>query len=538
MYNFDKIIESMTLDDLCGQVLCYDMSTHRWTDEEFEIIAKETLPGGVFVYNSTEEEISKYNETINKNTKVPVIVASDAENGPGGPLQNEAILPQPMAWGACDDSELIEKAGRVTAEICRSKGIHWTFAPLVDINYNPNSPSINVRAISDSPKQVAKIAGAYIRGVQKDGLMAASAKHFPGDGMDDRNQHFCTVINSKSKEEWVQTYGYVYREMFRQGLMTVMVAHIALPAYQKGEYDEFLGYKPATLSYNLITKLLKEELGFKGCVVSDAMCMVGACSMVDPDRLAVEFLKAGGDMVLFALPTDFTYIKNAVLNGELSIERLKDAVKRVLKLKADVNILVGSDKVKKEISSTFSILDIANEISEKSINVVRNATGNFPLKLSKNGKILSVTLHGDNGTVNAYSMDTMHDELKKRGYTVTSLFNPGHKKVEEELENGCDAVLINCRMSSRDYCGGSLRIDWPHIAAFWRGKILKHPNVIFTSFGDPYKLYDFPFMKTYVNTFSNTPATQKAFVKALLGEIPAIGKSPVELKGLIERDVE
>lgn len=538
MDNFDKIIESMSLDDLCGQVLCYDMSTHRWTDEEFEVIARETLPGGVFVYNATEDEIKKYNEVINKNTKVPVIVASDAENGPGGPLQNETILPQPMAWGACDDDELIERAGRATAEICRKKGIHWTFAPLVDINYNKNNPSVNVRAISDSPNQVAKIAGAYMRGVQRDGLMAASAKHFPGDGMDDRNQHFCTVINSKSKEDWMNTYGYVYKEMFRQGLMTVMVAHIALPAMQEDEYDEYLGYKPGTLSYNLITKLLKEELGFKGCVVSDAMCMVGACSMVDPDRLAIEFLKAGGDMVLFALPADFTHVKNAVLSGELSMERLKDAVKQVLKLKANVRIFEDDEKIKAGIEVSEDVSLIADEISERSINVVRNATDNFPLKIPANGKILSINLQSEKPGVNAYPMSTLKEELEKRGYTVNELLNPGHRIVEAEVAKGYDAVLINSRISCRDYCGGSLRIDWSQISTFWRGRILKHPNVIFTSFGDPYKLFDFPFMKTYVNTFSNTSATQKAYVKVLLGEIPAVGKSPVELDGLIRREVE
>lgn len=538
MDKLDKIIEVMSIDELCGQVLCYDMSTRRWSDDEFDTIAKETLPGGIFVYNATGDEIKKYSDAINKNTKVPVIVASDVESGPGGPLKDETVLPQPMAWGACDDSRLIEEAGQATAEICRSKGIHWTFAPLVDINYNPNNPSVNVRAVSDSPNQVVKIAGAYMRGIQHNCCMAATAKHFPGDGMDDRNQHFCTVINSKSKEDWMETYGYVYREMFRQGLMSVMVAHIALPAYQENEYDEFLGYKPATLSYNLITKLLKEKLEFKGCVVSDAMSMVGACSMVDPDKLAVEFLKAGGDMVLFALPRDFYQLRNAVLNGELSVERLKDAVKRVLKLKDGVRLFNDKEGTADLETASLSIADIADKISEKSINVVRNASGVFPLKIAENGKILSVTLQKNTKSANAYSMDTMHKELEKRGYSVTELINPGHTKVEEELEKNYDAVLINCRMSSRDYCGGSLRIDWEHIAAFWRGRILKHPNLIFASFGDPYKLYDFPFIKTYVNTFSASPTTQKAYVKVLLGELPAVGKSPVELKGLIKREVK
>ena len=121
-----------------------------------------------------------------------------------------------MAWGACDDEELIEKAGIATAQICRKNGIQLTYSPLVDINYNKNNPVVNTRAVSDSPEQVVKIAGAYLRGLQKDNCMAATCKHFPGDGMDDRNQHFCTTINPMSKDEWMKTYGYVYKEMIKE----------------------------------------------------------------------------------------------------------------------------------------------------------------------------------------------------------------------------------------------------------------------------------------------------------------------------------
>lgn len=207
-----KIVQNMTLDELCGQVLCYLMPLKK-TPEENEEIIKKTKPGGIFVYSATPEEIENYTDTVNKYTSVPAVVASDAENGPVGPLKGDfTSLPYPMAWGACDDETLIEKGGIATARICRKNGIHWTFSPLVDINYNKDNPVVNTRAISDSPRQVAKIAGAYVRGIQKEGLMAASCKHFPGDGMDDRNQHFCTTLNTKSREEWFDTYGYVYKK--------------------------------------------------------------------------------------------------------------------------------------------------------------------------------------------------------------------------------------------------------------------------------------------------------------------------------------
>ena len=133
--------------------------------------------------------------------RVAVKVAADVEKGPGCAMEGEELLPFPMAWGAADDAHLTELAGEATAAIAQKNGIHWTFAPIVDLNRNPDNPVTNIRAISDSPEQVIKIGGAYMRGLQKENRMVACCKHFPGDGMDDRNQHFCTTINHLSKEE-------------------------------------------------------------------------------------------------------------------------------------------------------------------------------------------------------------------------------------------------------------------------------------------------------------------------------------------------
>lgn len=543
MKDINKIIESMSLDELCGQVLCYDLSGERWTEDQIREIFAETMPGGIFVYNATSEKIKNFSNIANKCARVPVIVSSDAENGPGGPVKDDVTLPNPMTWGACDDEELIEKGGVATAEICRENGIHWSFAPIVDININPNAPATNVRAISDSPYQVAKMAKAYVRGLQKNGLMAAGSKHFPGDGVDDRNCHFCTTINNLPMDEWMQTCGYVYREMFAAGVNTVMVGHTALPAYQEGkpdEYDEILGYRPATISRALMMDLLKGELGFEGCIVSDAMSMVGACAMIDPDELAVEFLRCGGDMVLFALPNDFYQIKKAVEEGRLPMDRLKDAVRRILILKQKVRLFEDQQQVLQSIEKQYDISRIAMEIAQKGITLVRDAKAVFPLNLQKGDRILICNLQGDEKQAvypGAYLLNEVAQALRERGFEVCELTNTGHRAVEQELQKGCACVLINCKLSSRDYLGGSLRADWSHIGAFWRGRILKHPKVIFTSFGDPYKLYEYPYMYTYVNAYSSVPATQQAFVRILLGEIPFQGKNPVSLEGFFDRQV-
>ncbi len=541
--NIDKInglIEQMTLDELCGQLLCY-LVPDKWTEEEFEKEVKRTHPGGIFFNRTNKNRIKACTDIVNNNSKIPVIVAADVENGPGCTIENEEFLPHPMAWGACDEPELVEKAGIATAQIARKNGIHWTFSPVIDLNMNSDNPVTNIRAVSDSPKQVVKMASAYMRGLQKGNMMLACCKHFPGDGVDDRNQHFCTTVNSLSKEEWMNTFGYVYKEMIKQGAATIMAAHIALPAYDDEMQDEILGFKPAILSRKLITGLLKEELGFDGCVVSDALTMIGSCSILDKDKIVVEFIKSGGDMALFAVPRDFDRIKNAVESGELSVDRVKDAVRRVLIAKNKVKLL-DENILPDEISEAYDIKEISNAIADKSINVVRNAEKLIPLNLNQGDKILIVNLqrHETERSKSLFVryLDTFAEEFKKRGFEVEVLrTNPGHAEIEEKMHDAA-CVLVNAKMSVYDYCGGSLRVDWGQINAFWTGAILQHPRVIFTSFGDPYKLYDYPYLRTYINAFSSSEASQRAAVKVILGEIDAVGKSPIAHKGFFERETE
>lgn len=539
-YNIEKMIEEMPLEELCGQLLNISI-TKRQTLEEFEAVVKKVRPGGLFASNLTQEEIRQRADIVNKYTNVPVIISADIEHGPGCCIKGAPLLPEPMSWGACDDEELIEKAGQVTAEICRQNGIHWSFSPVVDINMNKDNPVVNTRAISDSPKQVIKMAGAFVRGIQKNGYLLAGCKHFPGDGVDDRNQHLCTTINSLSKEKWMETFGYVYKEMFKLGIASVMVGHIGFPAVED-EIDPILGPKPGTLSKNIMLKLLREELGFEGCIVSDAMPMVGASMMCPQEKLATEFINAGGDMVLFALERDFDFILEAAKKGEISIERIKDAVRHILEMKDRARLFEDQEELVKGIEHTGNMEELSQEIADKSITIVRNSQGVIPLSLKESSRFLIINMQRndramENGTYIRH-MGVVADELRKRGHSVEvlSAFGLDHRKLEKLIDD-YDCILINCRISGRDYLGGTLRINFDNIGPFWRGAVANHPCMIFTSFGDPYKLYDLPFLKNYINAYSSSDDIQRAFVKVLLGEITAVGKNPVSLKGFFEREV-
>ena len=532
--NIEAIIEKMTLDDLCGQVLCYSVPLDKSENEleEFEEIFKRTKPGGVFMHEVTGEQIKTVTKLVNTYTCVPVIVSGDTEYGPNPIKDCEHILPNQMAWGACDDEKLIEKGGKATAQLCRKNGMHWSYAPVVDINYNKDNPVTNTRAVSDSPQHVVKIAGAYLKGLQSEGLMAGGCKHFPGDGIDDRNQHFCTSVNPLSKEEWMNTYGYVYKEMFKLNPGSVMVGHVSLPAFQT-ECDDLGVYLPATLSKSLMTDLLRGELGFDGCIVSDALSMVGVSAVVPENELPVRFINAGGDMLLFAEPSYFDYIKNAVLDGIVSMDRLKDAVRRILKLKETVGLL---DEKEPEVEITENIEEIATEIAEKSIKIVRDVDNILPLNLKSGDTVLLCSMFYKKNYADKFQY--IEKELNERGIKTIHLKNTWHRQIQEVFEKeNPTCVLVNCGLSTIDSSGASLRVDWNSIMTFWRGYIFKNPNVIFTSFADPYKLYELPFLRTYINAFSFTEESQKAFVRVITGEIEAKGKNPVELKGYFDREV-
>ena len=536
-YEFaEKLMLERSPEELCGQLLCYDVREHL-SYEALECDFRLAKPGALFFSEGVSPEFIKTcTELANQYSCLPVIVAQDVENGPGCVFRDLPAFPDPMAWGACDDPELIEQGGEVTAQLCRLRGVHWSFSPVVDINQNPNNPIVNIRCPSDDAKQVAKIAGAYSRGLQKNGYLMACAKHFPGDGTDDRNQHFCTTINRKSWKDWQSTFGVVYREMMRDGIASVMVGHIALPCYDEEENDPFFGPLPAVLSKSLISGLLKGTLGFDGCVVSDAMSMIGAVSRASLTELAVRFLCAGGDMVLFPGKNDFRYVTQAYRSGKISKDRMEDALRRIIGLKRRARLFEDQEALLKQIKVSLNADRIAQEIAEKSIKIVRNFAGVLPLNKPRNALVINLLRPFFDPPEEDHTLEPFVQELQKRGIQTRVLLNPNHYLIHEIMDQ-YDCVLINCKMSSKDYHGGSLRIGWDTIMTFWRGYVLQHKNLVFTSFGDPYKLYELPFLKTYINAFSAEKVSQQAVVQLILGEIQEKAKNPVSLKGFFEREV-
>jgi len=528
-------LRGMSQDEKIGQLLCWDISP-AWVRGEpgkiMEVVERYHV-GSLFVFDCKTAETTALTSELDRRTRIPVLIASDLEHGAAPAIRDGVEFPFLMAVGAANDEKLAEEMGRATAREGSAAGVQWTFSPVVDINFNPANPVVNVRSLGDDPARVARLAAAYIRGIQRDNLMAATAKHFPGDGVDDRDQHLCTSVNSFSRDKWHRTFGRVWKNVIREDVMSIMVGHIALPFKDKGR--GFIGGIPATLSRKVQIDLLKNELGFRGCIVSDALPMVGISSHVKLGELAARNIAAGSDVALFCDPErDFKAIKRAVADGMITGARLDDAVMRVLMMKARLGCLVSRrsfEPVTAQERAGFE--STARAIADKAATLARNVGGILPLRLSKGSKVLTITLQYDSGSGQGqdqserYRELTVIDEaLRERGIIVEH----AHNNTGPARSGKFDAVFLNVRIIPHCF-GGTIRMVGPLAWHFWNSLIPETRNLVVTAFGNPYLVHEIPSAPAMLLMYDYSPAGQRAAVASWLGENPIRGRSPVSLAG-------
>ena len=457
------------------------------------------------------------------NAKIPILITSDFENGCGSMLKGLTPFPYMMGLGATNSEEIAYNYGKATALEARSVGANWTFSPVCDLNINKRNPLVNVRGISDDPELAIRLLKQVIRGMQENGL-AACAKHFPGDGLDYRDQHIVTTNNHLCMEDWKKLSGRVFKELVDDGVYSIMAGHITLPDYQKEVFGN--GMKlPATLSHELISNLLKKEMGFRGVVVTDALDMGGFAGWYDSKQIAeIESFKAGCDMMLW--PTQ-DYVKNmteAVENGYVSMERLDDAVTRILDMKEKLGMF-DNDMHAIKLSETDKafVKKTQQESAEHSVTLIRDDANFFPLAPEKTQKIAIVPItHHEPAFEEA---ELLCEELKARGFEV-SYFKEGIKN--EEIDEN-DLVLY--ALFSRPFRPIGF-LDFHSTEARKVSAYLKYgtKKSLIVSFGSPYfgKQY-FERALTYVNAYSMLSPSVKAFVRAATGEISFSDFSPVDL---------
>jgi beta-N-acetylhexosaminidase len=383
--------------------------------------------------------------------------------------------------------------------------------------------------------------------LQENGV-AATVKHFPGDGVDERDQHLLTAVNTLSCKEWDATYGKVFKACIDAGALAVMVGHIALPEYSKtlapGIKDEDI--LPASLAYEITTTLLRKRLGFRGLVVSDATAMAGMAIPMGRPRAVPQTIAAGCDVFLFTrnLAEDFQYMKDGLANGILTEERLTDAVRNVLALKAALKLhtkktdgqLVPSVKAAKQVLQCEEHRALAVECADRGITLVKEEKGVLPLSPSKTKRVLLYGLEGEGEFLDGTASKSSNTErfkslLEREGFAVDIFVAPkgmeGALKPYADWVAGYDVMLYLASLGTKSN-QTTVRITWsPPMGSDVPIYISAVPT-IFISLENPYHLLDVPRVRTYINTYGASDTVLEILVDKLLGRSLFKGVSPVD----------
>jgi beta-N-acetylhexosaminidase len=517
----DRRLDAMSVTELAAQVLCPNLKG--WGETKTAELADAFALGAIFVADETPESLRMKTRVAAERLPDRPLVVADLVMGAGYALSGATLFPWEMAMGAADSEELCRIEGEAAAHEGRAAGINWTLAPVCDLNRDFRNSMMYARCYGDEPGPVLERTRAFVQGVQAGGLMAATAKHFPGDGADDRDPHISTPVNPLSRGEWDDTYGRVWRGLIEAGVLAVMPGHIALPAVDPGDGGPCP--PPATFSEKLLTGFLRGELGFDGIIISDAMKMTGLCSHAPLRERAARALAAGVDMILFASTADdHAGILDALREGRLREERLRDAARRVLDLKARLGLFGPEPEVAVDRPAYEAAV---REVSRRCVVPVREQAGLLPLQLGPGARVLTISIdHPDIGLRGmVQGLEAVDEALAAHGMAVTHLDNPPSGRVLGIMAD-FEAIFVNFHFPPHY---GTTRMDFRQFLSLRESFWPDHPRVVFTAFCNPYLVWELNHLPNLLTVYSNNIEAQQAAVAFWLGHQPVVGRHPVNL---------
>lgn len=533
-------LNSMTEDEKISQLFC--LITYTDDENYLKFLASDLKVGGVMTRTMSVDELTNTVTGLQKNAKIPMLISANLEAGLNQLCYGGIKVGSEMAIAATGEKKFARELAKVISEEAGAIGINWSFAPIVDIDLNYHNPITNTRTFGSNPKVVSSFAKEYIEEIQSHDI-AATIKHFPGDGVDERDQHLVASINSLSVEDWDKTYGYIYKNCIDDGVKTVMVGHIMQPEYSKFlnpllKDEEIL---PGLISKELLNDLLRKKLGFNGLIITDSTTMAGMTTVMKRCDAVPLTIAAGCDMFLFTknLEEDFKFMKDGVKNGVISKERLDEAVTRILALKASLKLhkkdnLPNFENIKKFINSKKHY-DIAKEIASRSITLVKEEEGVLPLNVNKYKKILVYKKEGESSAVGggttSGACDKFIEMLKKEGFYV-DVFKPtggweGMAKPISDYTNNYDLIVYLVSLATKSN-QTVVRIEWAEPMGADVPTLIKEIPTIMISLENPYHLLDAPRIKTYINTYGGTDIVLNELLNKLLGKDKFVGVSPVD----------
>jgi beta-N-acetylhexosaminidase len=517
-------------------------------------VAMTVLEEGQFLTKSQPYEAAMLLNQLQRQSKLPLLVAADFESGLGSRLGGTTVFPNAMAFGAAGKTEYAESFGKITAIEARAIGVHWNFFPVADVNSNPANPIINTRSFGADPDQVGDMVTAYIRGARAAGMLT-TAKHFPGHGDTATDSHLGVAQVSGNQQRLDSVELPPFRKAIAAGVDSVMVAHVSVPALEPDPN------RVATTSPAIVTHLLKEQLGFHGIVITDALDMAGLTRLYAANigRAAVEAFKAGNDMLLIPPDLDAAYrsMIGAVKTGEISKARLDASVRKVLRAKSDLGLqrsrLVDINAMDKLIGSPENIA-LGQRISDGAITLVRENGKVLPMAAEKvassalpygaeepiRNRIVLVVVSDD---VRLESGRVFERELHARipdarvfyvDPSIAAAVTPGILKATQEAEKVIVAVYAAPVPGARTFTNDVTSSD-PSGALIQKLLDQAAPKSVVVAVGSPYMAKDFPGIQNYLCTFSSAHVSEVSAVKALFGEIAIRGRLPVAIPNIATR---
>ncbi|WP_019637679.1 glycoside hydrolase family 3 protein [Paenibacillus fonticola] len=532
--------EGMTTDEKLGQL--FFMVGYKQDEAFLKHLTQDIGIGGLMCRSMDKQSVIGTVSTLQSSSKIPMLIAANLEAGGQGITTDGTKIGSNMAISATNDTEYAYQLGKICAKEGKAVGANYAFAPVIDIDYNFRNPITNTRTFGSHPEHVKAMGAAYVKGCQEE-QMATSIKHFPGDGVDERDQHLLTSVNTMSPEEWDKTFGMVYQELIDQGAMTVMIGHICMPHYSK-RLDPSLqdgDILPASLAREILKDLLREKMNFNGLVITDASTMAGMNIPMPRNRLVPLAIENGCDMFLFTknLEEDVRFMKEGLEKGWLSQERLDEAVIRILGLKVSLQLHkknnVPSLEQAGEILRHPDHQAIAKQVADRSITLVKEEQGVLPISPSKFGRILLYDIESDANALGYSKTNGLAPDFKlqleAQGFTVTrfeaSGIYEGLQSSFDEMIKQYDLIIYLCNLATKSN-QTTVRIEWMNPMGVNVPIYVNSIPTIFISTENPYHLLDVPRVKTYINTYGVNDYTLSMLIDKLMGRSTFKGISPID----------
>lgn len=512
-------LTNLTTEQKAGQLFCV-LGDANSPEGLLDLVQNHNIGGVLFRPNPQKEVAEKY-ASLDQYARVPLLKAANLEEGGAGVITDGTYFGSELQVAAADDPDCTRAFAQVCAREGKSVGVNWTFSPVVDIDYNFQNPITNVRTFGSDPAKVLKNAEIYVETVQKYGV-AAACKHYPGDGVDFRDQHLHPTYNALSAEEWYNSYGRIYRTLIQKGLMSVMVGHIIQPnviraVNPEATEDDLL---PGSLSKEMLTGVLREEFGFNGVIITDATIMGGYTMAMERRRAIPTSIAAGCDMLCFGtdIREDISYILDGLKSGILTEERLNDAVTRILAMKAK---LAESYPEAKVDSKTEQV-----RCADQAITLVKDRQKRIPVSPIKYPNIRLMTL-GEDRCYDGLVTEMTAEALEGEGFAVEK-YDPFGDDLHGTKNLPPDRLtLIVCNMPAASN-QTTVRIKWCDKHALEIPRFINEEPTVFISFANPYHLQDIPRVQTYINAYTARKAAITAAVHKLVGKSAFTGISPVD----------